>query len=205
MVSRALALLAPSPTESENYRRLVKNMLDIGEFLTRDEWDELEVGLHSTQGKTDLKLYVTALRKVKVCYAALNPSIQQFLALELSAIEHDIAEATAMSEHTDLVQRVGGAMVRRRRPSGHPANKSARRAVQVARFLLEQRGCELTTDGDPRPQTPGAVMSPGPLDQTPRARTRHFFSTRQLSPAALSEPQTLAAAFIDTKGPIEAR
>jgi hypothetical protein len=146
MVSRALALLAPSPTESENYRRLVKNMLDIGEFLTTDEWDELEVGLHSTQGKTDLKLYVTALRKVKVCYAALNPSIQRFLALELSAIEHDIAEATAMSEHTDLVQRVGGAMVRRRRPSGHLANKSARRAVQVARFLLEQRGCELTTE-----------------------------------------------------------
>ena len=32
-----------------------------------------------------------------------------------------------------------------------------------------------------------------------------FFSTRQLSPAALSELHTLAAAFIDTKGPIEAR
>ena len=145
MLSRALALLDPSPTERESCRKLVENMLDICEFLTSDERDELEVGLHSTQGKTDLKRYVTALRKVKVCYAALNPSIQRFLALELSAIEHDIAEATAMSEHTDLV-RVGGAIVRLRRPSGHPANKSARRAVQLARFLLEQRGCELRTE-----------------------------------------------------------
>ena len=67
----------------------------------------------------------------------------------------------------------------------------------------EKSGQGLEGRGDPRPQTPGAVMSPGPLDQTPRARTR-LFSTRQLSPAALSEPQTLAAAFIDTKGPIEA-
>jgi hypothetical protein len=146
MVSGALALLNPSPTDRENCRKLVENMLDMHESLVRDERDELEVGLHSTQGKTDLKRYVTALRKVKVCYAALNPSIQRFLALELSAIEHDIAEATAMSEHTDLVQRVGGAIVRLRRPSGQPANKSARRAVQLARFLLEQRGCELRTE-----------------------------------------------------------
>ena len=69
----------------------------------------------------------------------------------------------------------------------------------------EKSGQGLEGRSDPRPQTPVAVMSPGPLDQTPRARTRHFFSTRQLSPAALSEPQNLAAAFIDTKGPIEAR
>jgi hypothetical protein len=37
------------------------------------------------------------------------------------------------------------------------------------------------------------------------AHTSQFFSTRQLSPAAFSELHTLAAAFIDTKGPIEAR
>ena len=35
--------------------------------------------------------------------------------------------------------------------------------------------------------------------------TSQFFSTRQLSPAAFSELHTPAAAFIDTKGPIEAR
>ena len=38
-----------------------------------------------------------------------------------------------------------------------------------------------------------------------KRRTSQFFSTRQLSPAAFSELHTLAAAFIDTKGPIEAR
>jgi hypothetical protein len=43
-------------------------------------------------------------------------------------------------------------------------------------------------------------------DQARRlTHTSQFFSTRQLSPAAFSELHTLAAAFIDTKGPIEAR
>jgi hypothetical protein len=37
------------------------------------------------------------------------------------------------------------------------------------------------------------------------ALNSQFFSTRQLSPAAFSELHTPAAAFIDTKGPIEAR
>jgi len=35
------------------------------------------------------------------------------------------------------------------------------------------------------------------------AHTSQFFSTRRLSPAAFSELHTLAADFIDTKGPIE--
>ena len=33
----------------------------------------------------------------------------------------------------------------------------------------EKSGQGLEGRGDPRPQTPGAVMPPGPLDQTPRA------------------------------------
>ena len=41
--------------------------------------------------------------------------------------------------------------------------------------------------------------------QAKTAHTSQFFSTRQLSPAAVSELHTLAAAFIDTKGRIEAR
>jgi hypothetical protein len=145
IVSRALALLDPLSTEPESCRKLVENMVGLFEVLTAEK-NELEVGLHSTQGKTDLKRYVTALRKVKVCFAALNPSIQAFLAMDLSAIEHDIAEATAMSEATDLVQRRGGAPVKPRHPSGHPVNRSARVAVLLARSLLEQRGCELTTE-----------------------------------------------------------
>ena len=38
-----------------------------------------------------------------------------------------------------------------------------------------------------------------------RAHILQFFSTRQLSPAAFRELHTRAAAFIDVKGPIDAR
>jgi hypothetical protein len=145
MVSRALAVLDPPPTERERCRKLIEDMLDVQEFLTWRERDELEIGLHSTQGKAALKRYVTALRKVKVCYAALNPSIQRFLAIEAEAIEHDIIEARAMSECGDFV-RVNGVVVKRPRPSGQPVNKNAQRAVDLARFLLEQHGRELTTE-----------------------------------------------------------
>ena len=144
MVSRALAVLDPPAAERESCRKQIEQNLDL--WLTADEPDELDVGLRSTQGKAALKRYVTALRKVKVCYAALNPSIQRFLAIEEAAIEHDIAEATAMSVHTDRVKRVGGKIVTLPRPSGQPANKTAQRAVGLAHFLLEQRGCELTTE-----------------------------------------------------------
>jgi hypothetical protein len=51
-----------------------------------------------------------------------------------------------MSVHTDLVQRVGGKIVRRPPPRKRPPNKSARLAVDLARNLLDQRGCELTTE-----------------------------------------------------------
>jgi len=145
MVSRALAVLDPSPTERESCRKQIEEHLDVWEFITWPERDELEIGLHSTEGKAALKRYVTALRKLKVCYAALNPSIQRFLAIEAAAIEHDILEANAMSECSDLV-RVNGVVVRRPRPSGHPANKSARAAVGYVRLLLELRKCELTTE-----------------------------------------------------------
>jgi hypothetical protein len=37
------------------------------------------------------------------------------------------------------------------------------------------------------------------------AHILQFFSTRQLSPAAFRELHTRAAAFIDVKGPIDAR
>jgi hypothetical protein len=146
MVSRALAVLDPSPTERERCRKLVENMLDMQEFLTRDERDELEVGLHSRQGKAALKRYVRDLRKLRVGHRALNPSIQGFLAIEAAAIEHDILEADAMSVHTDLHVRVNGVMVRRPPPRKRPPNKNAQRAVSLARFLLEQSGCELTTE-----------------------------------------------------------
>ena len=145
-VSKALAILDPPELERETCRKQIEKVLDLWEFLTEHERDELEIGLRSTQGKAALKRYVTALRKVKVCHVALNPSIQRFLAIEAEAIEHDIAEATAMSVHTDKVQRVGGKIVRLPRPSGQPANKNAQQAVDMARLLLEQRGCELTTE-----------------------------------------------------------
>ena len=143
---KALAVLDPPELERETCRKQIEKVLDLWEFLTEPERDELEIGLHSKQGKAALKRYVTALRKVKVCYAALNPSIQRFLAIEAEAIVHDIAEATAMSVPTDKVQRVGGKIVYLPRPSGQPANKKARRAVGLAHLLLVQRGCEFTTN-----------------------------------------------------------
>src|SRR5262249_52223980 len=107
---KALAVLDPPELERETCRKQIEKVLDLWEFLTEPERDELEIGLHSKQGKAALKRYVTALRKVKVCYAALNPSIQRFLAIEAEAIVHDIAEPTAMSVPTDKVQRVRGKM-----------------------------------------------------------------------------------------------
>jgi hypothetical protein len=131
--SKALAVLDPPPAEREKWRNQVHAMLDMQEFLFSDESDELEVGLGSRQGKAALARYIRALRAMRASYAALNPSIQRFLALVPAAIEHDIVEAGAMLVHKPSS------------PRKRPVNKRAQTAVGLARFLLEQRGCELTT------------------------------------------------------------
>ena len=51
---------------------------------------------------------------------------------------------------------------------------------------------------------PLPAPSPHRRDHRDRHRNFQFFSTRQLSPTAFSVLHTPAAAFIDTKGPIEA-
>jgi hypothetical protein len=143
-LSKALAVLDPPPNERESFRKLVKNMLERQEQEFRRERDELEVGLSSTQGKAALQRYVKDLRRLRASDRALNPSIRRFLAIEATAIENDIIEAGAMSVHTDL--RVNGVIVRRPPPRNRPPNKSAQNAVWLARYLLERRGCELTTE-----------------------------------------------------------
>ena len=132
-LNEALSLLDPAPAEREKWRNQIQSALTNLEFLLRDESDELEEGLRSKQGKKALERYVRALREVRASYAALNPSIRGFLLLEASAVESDIVEAEAM---------VGA---RGPRARNRPTNKRARIAVELARGLLELRGCELTT------------------------------------------------------------
>ena len=132
-LNEALRLLDPPPAEREKWRELIHSMLTLRVFLFRDESDEVEEGLRSRQGKAALERYVRALREVQASYAALNPSIRRFLLLEAFAVESDIVEAEAMVGHC-------GPRARNR-----PANKRERTAVQLACFLLERRGYELTT------------------------------------------------------------
>jgi hypothetical protein len=131
-LNKALSLLGPAPAEREKWRNQIQSALTFLEFLLRDESDELEEGLRSRQGKAALERYVRALREVQASYAALNPSIRRFLLLEASAVKSDIVEAEAMVGHC-------GPRARNR-----PNNKRARAAVELARVLLAQRGCELT-------------------------------------------------------------
>ncbi len=132
-LNEALSLLGPAPAEREKWRNQIQSALTFLEFLFRDESDELEEGLSSRQGKTALERYIRALREVQASYAALNLSIRRFLLLEASAVKFDIVEAEAMVGHC-------GPRARKR-----PVNKRARVAVELARNLLAQRGCELTT------------------------------------------------------------
>ena len=54
-VSKALAILDPPELERETCRKQIEKVLDLWEFLTEHERDELEIGLRSTQGKAALK------------------------------------------------------------------------------------------------------------------------------------------------------
>ena len=132
-VSKVIKLLDPPAGEREKWRKQVREMLELLELEKLAANDKLQVGISSTQGKSALARYIRALREVQASYAALNPSIQQFLALKRFIIKHDIDEAGAMMKS-------GGP-----RPRKRPTNKRARFAVGLARGLLKQRGCELTT------------------------------------------------------------
>jgi hypothetical protein len=132
-LNEALSLLGPAPAEREKWCSQIQSALTFLEFWVKDESDELEEGLRSGQGKKALERYVRALREVQASYAALSPSIRRFLLLEASAVESDIVETEAMVGHC-------GPRARNR-----PENKRARGAAKVARVLLAQRGCELTT------------------------------------------------------------
>jgi hypothetical protein len=132
-LGKAIKLLDPPAGEGGKWRKQVREMLELLEEEKLAANDELQVGLSSTQGKSALARYIRALREVQASYAALNPSIQQFLALKRSIIKHDLDEAGEMMKS-------GGP-----RPHKRPANKRARFAVRLARCLLEQRGCKLTT------------------------------------------------------------
>jgi hypothetical protein len=133
-VRRALAVLNPPAAERESCRKLVEDTLDMGEFLARSAINELELGVNTGKDKAALARYVTALRKVRVCRAALNSEVQMLLAVKASAIEEDIV---GVAKFLTLLSP---------RPSKRPPNKEATRAVSLARFVLEQRGCELTTE-----------------------------------------------------------
>lgn len=132
-LSKAIKLLDPPAGEGGKWRKQVREMLELLELEKLAANDELQVGLNSTQGKAALARYIKALREVKASYTALKPSIQQFLAVKAAIISHDLNTAGAMMKS-------GGP-----RPRKRPANKRARWAVRLARLLLEQRGCELTT------------------------------------------------------------
>jgi hypothetical protein len=136
-VRRALAVIDPLPTERESCRKLVQTALEILEFIASDQGDDLALGVNTSKDKAALARYVTALRKVQVCHAALNPEVQSLLALKASTIEADIVD---VAEFLTLLSRL------RPRPSKRPPNKGAPRAVSAARFVLEQRRCELTTE-----------------------------------------------------------
>jgi hypothetical protein len=53
--------------------------------------NELELGVNTSKDKAALARYVTALRKVWVCRAALNFEVRSLLAVKASSIEKDIA------------------------------------------------------------------------------------------------------------------
>jgi hypothetical protein len=132
-LSKAIKLLDPPAREVGKWHKEVRNMLELLELEKLAANDELQVGLNSTQGKAALARYIRALREVRASCAALKPSIQQFLAVKEAIINHDLITAGAMMKS-------GGP-----RPRKRPANKRARWAVRLARNLLKQRGCELTT------------------------------------------------------------
>jgi hypothetical protein len=96
--------------------------------------NELELGVNTSKDKAALARYVTALRKVWVCRAALNFEVRSLLAVKASSIEKDILE---VAKFLTLLSP---------RPSKRPPNKEALHAVKLARFVVEQRGCELTTE-----------------------------------------------------------
>ena len=131
-LSRALSVLDPPPVEREKWRKRLQSAFEMQRFLSSDERDELEIGIGSRQGKAALARYIRALREMRASYTALNASIQRFLALEASDIEHDIVEAGAMLNHKGP------------RPRKRPANRNARTATELARSLLSRP--ELTTE-----------------------------------------------------------
>jgi hypothetical protein len=131
-LSEALMLLDPPPAERERWRREVRAWLG---WLEPDGSVNRDQALRSGQGKEALKRYARALRELRASRAALNPSMQEILALKVSAIEHDIAHAEGMLS-----------MAARSPKTGRPYNYSARLAVSSARALLETGGIELTTE-----------------------------------------------------------
>jgi hypothetical protein len=82
-----------------------------------------------------LRRYINALRELQASHAALDQSIQWWL--PLGAPEGDIRYALAEAETLLKMSR---------RPSGQPANKWVRSAVNWAGFVLQVEGLELTTE-----------------------------------------------------------
>jgi hypothetical protein len=125
-----MMLLAPPAAKREDVHKdvhLVLADLQLRRIESLEPADELEVGLQFRQGKAALARYIRALREVRASHAALNPSIQEFLALKVSAILHDLVEADAMLKSYPAL------------PRKRPPNKIARRAVFWARCLLDKR------------------------------------------------------------------
>jgi hypothetical protein len=132
-IAAALEVLKPPPSERETWRKRIEEYLGLLTFLTaNDDEDEQEVG--TKRGQKQLTRYIDALSRARAARVALNPYMQQFLLVETSLIDDDIVEAKAMQTHYPL------------RRKGRPANKAAMVAVELAAFLLDERGCELTME-----------------------------------------------------------
>jgi hypothetical protein len=123
-LSEALAILNPPLADRE---RWANNLRSTFALLATDT-DELDFERDSA----GLTRYINALRELQASHASLDLTIQRFLQ-GMSDIELEIREAEIMLEMCS-------------RSRGRPAHKRARFAVWWARFSLEERGIEVTTE-----------------------------------------------------------
>ena len=128
IIDAALKVLDPPRAKREKWRKHIEEALNLQQFLQNNE-DELEWA-GSKQGKKALTRYVEALREVRASYAALNPSIQEFLPQQMFSIEDNIIGAEDMQ-------------TRYSRPRKRPVNKLARSAVGYAGVMLVLCGLQL--------------------------------------------------------------
>jgi hypothetical protein len=82
-IAAALALLAPPPSECEECRHDIEQMLDWVDSRSRAA--RADKTFTSKRGKASLRRYVKALRQLKAAYDALGPSIKPWFSLAETA------------------------------------------------------------------------------------------------------------------------